>query len=712
MTETMTLQIGGMTCVRCAGAVEHALKAVEGIETVSVSYANERAEITYDTAKTDRKRMEKAVKAAGYTVVEDKAAFRRREMRELTILFVVSAVLSAPFMLMMVLMFAAPNAHLTHMLHNGWFQLILATPVQFIIGWRFYKGAFLSLKNRSPSMDVLVALGTTAAYGYSLYNVLTDGGHLYFEGAAVIITLVLLGKLLETRARSKTSAAIELLMHLQPPTATVIRDGAELVIPASEIAEGDILLIHPGESLSADGEVLSGRSTVDESMLTGESMPVGKEPGAKVFGGTVNGAGALTVRAENVGSQTVLSGIIRLVEQAQSSKARIQKIADKVSAVFVPAVVAVALLTLLLTLAILRQPEEAVSRAVAVLVIACPCSLGLATPTALMVGTGRAASMGILIKSADALETACKIQLMILDKTGTITEGRPAVTDLEVLALSRDELLRLAASAEQPSEHPVAKAVRESWTGETAPAEDFASLTGRGISAKVEGRDVLVGNRLLMEENNVDFPFDPSDWENEGKTVLLMAVDGKAAAAIAVADPVRETSPAAIADLHALGVRVQMVTGDNSRTAAAIARQVNIDQVTAGVLPDGKVQAVQDGKAAGLVVAMAGDGINDAPALAAADVGFAMGSGTDIAMESGDVVLVGANIAALASAIRLSRATMRKIRQNLFWAFFYNCIGIPIAALGLLSPVVAGAAMAFSSVSVVTNSMLLKRSKI
>ena len=712
MTETMTLQIGGMTCVRCAGAVEHALKAVEGIETVSVSYANERAEITYDTAKTDRKRMEKAVKAAGYTVVEDKAAFRRREMRELTILFVVSAVLSAPFMLMMVLMFAAPNAHLTHMLHNGWFQLILATPVQFIIGWRFYKGAFLSLKNRSPSMDVLVALGTTAAYGYSLYNVLTDGGHLYFEGAAVIITLVLLGKLLETRARSKTSAAIELLMHLQPPTATVIRDGAELVIPASEIAEGDILLIHPGESLSADGEVLSGRSTVDESMLTGESMPVGKEPGVKVFGGTVNGAGALTVRAENVGSQTVLSGIIRLVEQAQSSKARIQKIADKVSAVFVPAVVAVALLTLLLTLAILRQPEEAVSRAVAVLVIACPCSLGLATPTALMVGTGRAASMGILIKSADALETACKIQLMILDKTGTITEGRPAVTDLEVLALSRDELLRLAASAEQSSEHPVAKAVRESWTGETAPAEDFASLTGRGISAKVEGRDVLVGNRLLMEENNVDFPFDPSDWENEGKTVLLMAVDGKAAAAIAVADPVRETSPAAIADLHALGVRVQMVTGDNSRTAAAIARQVNIDQVTAGVLPDGKVQAVQDGKAAGLVVAMAGDGINDAPALAAADVGFAMGSGTDIAMESGDVVLVGANIAALASAIRLSRATMRKIRQNLFWAFFYNCIGIPIAALGLLSPVVAGAAMAFSSVSVVTNSMLLKRSKI
>ena len=712
MTETITLQIGGMTCVRCAGAVEHALGALDGIEAVSVSYANERAEVTYDTAKTDRKRMEKAVKAAGYTVVEDKAAFRRRELRELTILFAISAVLSAPFMLMMVLMFAAPDARLTHMLHNGWFQLILATPVQFIISWRFYKGAFLSLKNRSPSMDVLVALGTTAAYAYSLYNVLTGDGHLYFEGAAVVITLVLLGKLLETRARSKTSAAIELLMHLQPPTATVIRAGDELVIPASEIVEGDTLLIHPGESLSADGEVLSGRSTVDESMLTGESMPVSKEPGAKVFGGTVNGAGALTVRAENVGGQTVLSGIIRLVEEAQSSKARIQKVADRVSAVFVPAVVAVALLTLALTLLILRQPAEAVSRAVAVLVIACRCSLGLATPTALMVGTGRAASMGILIKSADALETACRIQHMILDKTGTITEGRPAVTDVEPLSLTREEALRLAASAEQPSEHPVAKAVREGWKGETSPAEEFASMTGRGISARVEGRTVLIGNRLLMEENKVDFPFDPSVWENEGKTALLMAVDGRAAAAIAVADPVRETSPAAIAALHELGIRVQMVTGDNPRTAAAIARQVGIDQVTAGVLPEGKVEAVQAAKAAGMVVAMAGDGINDAPALAAADVGFAMGSGTDIAMESGDVVLVGANIASLASAVRLSRATMRKIRQNLFWAFFYNCIGIPVAALGLLSPVVAGAAMAFSSVSVVTNSMLLKKSKI
>ena len=712
MKETVVLQIGGMTCVRCAGAVEHALGGLDGIESVAVSYANERAEVTYDTAKTDRRRMEKAVKAAGYHVVEDKAAFRRRETRSLTILFVISAILSAPFLVMMVLMFAAPHSPLMHILHNGWLQLILATPVQFVVGWRFYKGAFLSLKNQSPSMDVLVSLGTTAAYCYSLDNVIVGDPHLYFDSGAIVITLVLLGKLLETRARGKTSAAIELLMNLTPKTATVLRDGVERVIPAAEIAEGDRVLVHPGESLSVDGRVLSGRSAVDESMLTGESMPVEKTEGDRVFGGTVNGAGALTIEAESVGGKTVLSGIIRLVEEAQSSKAHIQKIADRVSAWFVPAVVAVAALTLILTLLILRQPAEAVSRAVAVLVIACPCSLGLATPTALMVGTGRAAGMGILIKSADALESACKIDTMILDKTGTITVGHPAVTDVEPLSISRQEALRLAASVEQYSEHPVARAVTDGYEGPQAEAADFASLTGRGVSAGVEGKTVLLGSRRLMEENGVAFIFDPAAWENEGKTVLLMAVDGQAAAAIAVADPVRETSREAVADLHALGIRVRMVTGDNERTARAIAAQVGLDEVTAGVLPEGKVGAVQECKASGRLVAMVGDGINDAPALAAADVGFAMGTGTDIAMESGDVVLVGANVKSLPLAVRLSRATMRKIKQNLFWAFFYNCIGIPVAAIGLLSPIIAGAAMAFSSVSVVTNSMLLKKSRL
>lgn len=711
--EKMTLQIGGMTCVRCAGAVEHALQALPGVQSVAVSYANGRAEVDYDPARADRRAFEKAVKAAGYTVVEDKAAFRRRELRTVTIEFGVSAVLSLPFLLLMILMFAAPNAPLTMRLHHaGWLQLALATPVQFLIGWRFYKGAFLSLRNRSPSMDVLVALGTSAAYGYSLYNVLAGTGHYYFESAAIIITLVLLGKLLEIRARSKTSAAIELLMNLQPKTATVLRDGQPVEVAAAAIVQGDRVLVRPGESVAVDGEVEDGRSAVDESMLTGESMPVEKQAGDKVFGGTVNGSGTLTVRAQGVGSESVLAGIIRLVEEAQSSKAHIQKLADKVSAIFVPTVVGIAVITLALALVIQGDVAGAISRAVAVLVIACPCSLGLATPTALMVGTGRAASMGILIKSADALESACKIGVLILDKTGTITQGRPAVTDVTARNLSREEALRLAAAVERLSEHPVARAVVDSYEGEVPPAADFRSLTGRGVAATVEGRTVLLGSRRLMEESGVAFLEDGATLEEQGKTVLYMAVDGQPAAILAVADPVRDTSAGAIRDLRALGIRTMMVTGDNERTAQAIAAQVGVDEVVAGVLPDGKVKVVEEQRAKGTLVAMAGDGINDAPALAAADVGFAMGSGTDIAMESGDVVLVGGSIASVPTAVRLSRATMRKIKQNLFWAFFYNCIGIPVAALGFLNPVVAGAAMAFSSVSVVTNSILLKRSRI
>lgn len=716
MTQNLTLQIGGMTCVRCSGAVEHALRSLDGVEKAEVSYAVGRAEITYDDAKVDRKRLEKAVKSAGYKVVEDKNAARRRELRELRILFIVSAIFSAPFLVLMVLMFAAPDAAVTHWMHNaGWVQLALATPVQFVVGWRFYKGAVLSLLNRSPSMDVLVALGTSAAYGYSLYNVIVGSGHYYFESAAIIITLVLLGKMLETGARGKTSAAIEMLMNLQPKTATVLREGTEMVIPAAEIVQGDTILVHPGESLSVDGEVVAGRSAVDESMLTGESMPVDKQLGDKVFGGTVNGTGSLTVRADGIGKDTVLSGIIRLVEEAQSSKAPIQKLADKVSAIFVPAVIGAALLTFVLTLVFMQGAEamtEAISRAVAVLVIACPCSLGLATPTALMVGTGRAATMGVLIKSADALETACRIDRVLLDKTGTVTMGRPAVTDFLPVGMQREEALRLAAAVEQLSEHPVARAVTESYDQPLPSAENFVSLTGRGVSAEVEGKTVLLGSRRLMEEQQIPFADDRQSWEDEGKTVLYMAVDGQPAAVMAVADPVRDTSAKALRELHELGIRTVMVTGDNRRTAEAVGRAVGIDEVVAEVLPDGKVELVEKYKQDGKIVAMAGDGINDAPALAAADVGFAMGTGTDIAMESGDVVLVGGGLTALVTAVKISRATMRKIRQNLFWAFFYNCIGIPVAAFGLLSPVIAGAAMAFSSVSVVTNSILLKRTKL
>lgn len=716
MIQNLTLQIGGMTCVRCSGAVEHALRSLDGVEKAEVSYAVGRAEITYDDAKVDRKRLEKAVKSAGYKVVEDKNAARRRELRELRILFIVSAIFSVPFLVLMVLMFAAPDAAVTHWMHNaGWVQLALATPVQFVVGWRFYKGAVLSLLNRSPSMDVLVALGTSAAYGYSLYNVIVGSGHYYFESAAIIITLVLLGKMLETGARGKTSAAIEMLMNLQPKTATVLREGTEMVIPAAEIVQGDTILVHPGESLSVDGEVVAGRSAVDESMLTGESMPVDKQLGDKVFGGTVNGTGSLTVRADGIGKDTVLSGIIRLVEEAQSSKAPIQKLADKVSAIFVPAVIGAALLTFVLTLVFMQGADtmtEAISRAVAVLVIACPCSLGLATPTALMVGTGRAATMGVLIKSADALETACRIDRVLLDKTGTVTMGRPAVTNFLPVGMQREEALRLAAAVEQLSEHPVARAVTESYDQPLPSAENFVSLTGRGVSAEVEGKTVLLGSRRLMEEQQIPFADDRQSWEDEGKTVLYMAVDGQPAAVLAVADPVRDTSAKALRELHELGIRTVMVTGDNRRTAEAVGRAVGIDEVVAEVLPDGKVELVEKYKQDGKIVAMAGDGINDAPALAAADVGFAMGTGTDIAMESGDVVLVGGGLTALVTAVKISRATMRKIRQNLFWAFFYNCIGIPVAAFGLLSPVIAGAAMAFSSVSVVTNSILLKRTKL
>ncbi len=712
------LQIGGMSCVRCAAAVEHALSQVPGVASAEVSYANQRARVLLSGEGADRKALEKAVKAAGYRVVEDKASFRRRELRKLTILFAVSAVLCLPFLLMMVLMFVAPHARLTQLLHTGWWQIIVSAPVQFVVGWRFYKGAVLSVLNRSPSMDVLVALGTSAAWGYSAYNVFTDGGHLYFEGAVVVITLVLLGKLLEIRAQGKTSAAIEMLMNLQPKTATVLRDGREETIPAAEIVKDDMVVVRPGESLSVDGVVETGCSTVDESMLTGESMPVEKQAGSRVYGGTVNGSGSLTVRATGVGRDTVLAGIIKLVEEAQSSKAPIQKLADRVSAIFVPAVILIAAATLLLSLWLIGDTAESISRAVAVLVIACPCSLGLATPTALMVGTGRAATMGVLIKSADALETACKIGVVILDKTGTVTQGKPAVTDVVPLdGWKKEDLLYLAAGAESRSEHPVARAVADSVDGTLPQAEDFQSYTGRGIWARVDGRELLIGSARLMEERHVSFPIPegvicPETLEQQGKTVLLVAVDGKAAGMIGVADPVRSTSAPAVRELRKLGIRCMMVTGDNPRTAKAIAAQVGIEEVTAQVLPEGKVAVVEAEKQKGNTVAMAGDGINDAPALAAAHVGFAMGSGTDIAMESGDVVLVGAGIGPLVTAVKLSRATMRKIRQNLFWAFFYNSVGIPVAALGLLSPVVAGAAMAFSSVSVVANSMLLKKARL
>lgn len=712
--ETFILAVGGMSCVRCSAAVENALRRVDGVVDVTVSFTNGRAEVTCKTGAVSRKKLEKAVKAAGYAIIEDKETFKRREGRRALMLFLFAAILSLPFAVMMVLMFAAPNAHLTHILHNGWLQFALATPVQFVAGWQFYKAAFASLKNRSPGMDLLVAMGTTAAWGYSTYAVFAGGEHFYFEGAAMVITLILLGRMLESRAREKTSAAIEKLLQLRPETATVWKDGAWVTVDANSVRPGDRLLVKPGEHMPTDGTVAAGSSFADESMLTGESMPVAKAVGDTVTGGTVNGAGSLEMIATAVGEETVLSGIIRLVEAAQGSKAPVQKLADKIAAIFVPTVLAVALLTFGGWLLFGAQISVAIEHAVAVLVIACPCSLGLATPTALMVGMGKGAGMGILLKNAEALENACHLTTVLLDKTGTITEGRPAVTDVQMLCdMEEPRLLQLAASVESYSEHPLGRAVADSFDGDVVGVTGFETVTGFGVSGIVDGISVKIGKADYAAK---DAFADADDWANarrgEGKTVLFVSVDGKAAASLAVADPIRTESAQTIKELKTLGIKTVMLTGDKPETAKAIALLAGVDDVVAEVLPDQKAAEVRRVREQGETVGMAGDGVNDAPALAEASVGFAMGSGSDIAMESGDVVLVGGGIAALPRAIRLSKATMRKIKQNLFWAFFYNTVGIPLAAFGFLSPVIAGAAMAFSSVSVVTNSLLLRRAKI
>jgi len=707
------IKLGGMSCVRCSAAVENALKEVSGVIEVSVSYANGRAEVAYDNELTELKTLEKAIKKAGYEVLEDVREARKKEFKKNIIMFCFSLVFSLPFFVMMALMFFAPDSHLMHLLHNGVLQLVLATPIQFVAGFRFYRGAVHSLKNKSPSMDVLVALGTTASYVYSVYSLIIGSSTFYFESSAMIITLVLLGKTFESRARAKTSEAIEKLMDLAPKTANVIRDGKVVTIPASKIAIDDIVVVRPGEAVPADGIVIEGETHIDESMLTGESMPVSKNPGKKVFGGTVNGKGSFTFRAESVGGDTVLSGIIRLVEEAQSSKAHIQNTADKVSTVFVPSVTAISLVTFAVTYFVSKSPSQALDSAVAVLVIACPCSLGLATPTALMVGMGRGASMGVLIKNADALEHSCKIKALILDKTGTVTEGKPRVTAMEILSSSVSDPLSYAASAESRSEHPLASVITAEYKDELPECVDFQSVTGCGVSAKVKGREVIVGKPSWIEaECGVELSSSVSALAKGGNTVVVCAVDKIPALAIAVSDPVRENSKASVERLKALGIHTVLVTGDNESAAKAVAETVGIDEVVANVLPEGKVAKLKELQSRFGMTAMVGDGINDAPALTAADVGFAVGGGTDIAMESGDIVLVGGGISAVSDAVALSRATMRKIKQNLFWAFFYNTVGIPLAAFGLLNPIIAGAAMAFSSVSVVTNSLLLKRVKL
>ncbi|OPY58306.1 MAG: Copper-exporting P-type ATPase A [Pelotomaculum sp. PtaU1.Bin035] len=720
------LMLKGMTCAVCAAKIEKKLSKQNGIIKATVNLATEKASVEFDPAKIKVSDMIKAVQSLGYDAekAEETARDREKELREkeiriLKINLAISILLSSPLLLAMVLMIAHMEAHWLTILHNQYFQLAIATPIQFIIGFRFYKNAFYALRAKSANMDVLIAMGTSAAYFLSLYNVFFQEGvmkDLYFEASAILITLILLGKYLEAVAKGKTSEAIKKLMGLQAKTARIIRDDVEQDIPIEEVEIGDTVIVRPGEKVPVDGKITEGNSSVDESMLTGESLPVEKKTGDFVIGATINKHGTFKFEATKVGKDTALSQIIKMVEDAQGSKAPIQKIADQVSGVFVPAVAGIAVLTFAIWYLSSSDLARAIISAVAVLVIACPCALGLATPTAIMVGTGKGAENGILIKGGEHLETAYKLNVIVMDKTGTITKGRPEVTDIIALGqFDKNELLRIAAIIEKRSEHPLGVAIFEEGKkmfGSIPTPGKFEAIPGRGVMAEVEGSIFHIGTRKLMNEKGIDLGNVESTvarLEDEGKTAMLMSKNNIMQAVIAVADTLKENSKEAIEDLQRMGIEVYMITGDNKRTAHAIARQVGITNVLAEVLPENKAEEVKKLKAEGKVVAMVGDGINDAPALATADIGMAVGTGMDVAIEAADITLMRGDLRTIPAAIRLSRKTMNKIKQNMFWTFFYNVIGIPFAALGFLNPIIAGGAMAFSSVSVVTNSLSLKR---
>jgi len=729
-----TLQITGMTCAACANRIEKGLGKVPGVSNAAVNFAMETARVSYSPGEVSIEDLQAKVEKLGYRAspVEenaDTAERRAEEIRKQKRKFFLSAALSLPLLWAMAGHFSFTSwIWVPAWFMNPWAQLILATPVQFLVGRSFYDGAYKALRGGGANMDVLVALGTSAAYFYSLYLTLDwfaagspahhGGPALYYETSAVLITLVVLGKLFEAQAKGRTSAAIKSLMGLQAKTALVLRDGAEIVVPVEDVAVGDIVIVRPGEKVPVDGVVLDGASAVDESMLTGESVPVEKRPGDAVIGATLNKNGMLQVRATKIGKETALAQIIKVVEDAQGSKAPIQRVADRISGIFVPIVVAIAVVAFAVWYFFVAPGDvaAALEKAIAILVIACPCALGLATPTSIMAGSGRAAELGVLFKGGEHLEQTHKLDTIVLDKTGTVTNGKPALTDVRS-ELDRDVFLRLVGAAESRSEHPLAEAVTAGAraAGLTLPqASSFEAIPGYGIAAVVEGRSVLVGTRRLMEERGIDArrAYEAmARYEEAGKTAMLAAIDGRYAGIVAVADTVKDTSREAIARLRAMGLEVIMMTGDNERTARAIAAQVGIDRVLAEVLPEGKAAEVKKLRAEGRKVGMVGDGINDAPALATADIGMAVGTGTDVAIEAADVTLMRGDLRAIADAIRMSRLTMRNIKQNLFWALAYNTLGIPIAAIGLLAPWVAGAAMALSSVSVVLNALRLQRAR-
>jgi Cu+-exporting ATPase len=739
-TERIDLPVTGMTCAACAARIERSLNKAEGVEQASVNLATERATVQFDPAVTNLDAIVGTIRSAGYDAIvpaksdsladaEDAhARARREEYEHLRLKFILAAVLALP-----VLVIAMSHGRIALLDFAGarWLQLLLTTPVVVYCGAQFYRGAWAALRHRAADMNTLIALGTGSAYVYSVIALLTNmrdamgmPAPVYFEAAAVIIALILLGRMLEARAKGRTSEAIKRLIGLQPRNAAVIRGSREVEIPIEAVVPGDVIIVRPGEKVPVDGVVREGMSSIDESMLTGESLPVDKMPGDTVFGGTINRTGSFRFEATKVGRETMLARIVDMVEKAQGSKAPIARLADVVSGIFTPVVLSIAIATFAAWFVL--APVEtrftlALVNFVSVLIIACPCALGLATPTAIMVGTGLGAEHGILVRSGESLEMAHRISTVVLDKTGTITRGVPAVTEVADISSEPNTVLALAAAAETGSEHPVAKAIVQAARDGNLPlptATGFQALPGQGMRARVDGRDVLIGNAALIESNAISIDEIRGELDavaKRGETPVVVTVNGVVQGVIAVADEVRPESKQAITRLVQMGIEVVMLTGDNEYTAKAIAKQVGIDKVVASVLPSGKAAEVKRLRESGEVVAMVGDGINDAPALAEADVGIAIGTGTDVAIEASDMTLLRGDLRRVVTAIALSRATMATVKQNLFWAFIYNVIGIPIAAgilypvTGwLLSPVLASAAMSLSSVSVLTNSLRLR----
>lgn len=730
--EKKEFTITGMTCAACANRIEKGLNKMEGVTLANVNLALENATVEFNPSQVSVSDIIGRVEKLGYGAhikenEKDALDYREQAIQIQKQKFIISAIFSLPLLWTMVGHFTFTSfIYVPAILMNPWVQMILATPVQFIIGWQFYVGAFKALKNQSANMDVLVVMGTSAAYFYSLYQAIQSIGQhhhaqLYFETSAVLITLILLGKLFEAKAKGRSSEAIKKLMGLQAKTALVVRNGLEKEIPLEEVIIGDMILVKPGEKIPVDGEILEGTTAVDESMLTGESLPVDKTAGSFVYGSTINKNGFIKMTATKVGRDTALSQIIKVVEDAQGSKAPIQRLADKISGVFVPIVIGIAVITYIIWLIFITPGDftSALEALIAVLVIACPCALGLATPTSIMAGSGRAAELGILFKGGEHLEQTHHINTVVVDKTGTITNGKPELTDVYVEnGMSERLFLSFIGSLEKQSEHPLAQAIVRGIAErkiELRDVRDFEAIPGYGVKGVVNQKEVLVGTRKLMNNYNVDI-FSVMDLMEEleasGKTAMLASIGGEYAGLVAVADTVKETSKKAIKRLQEMNIEVIMMTGDNTRTAQAIASQVGITQTIAEVLPEGKAAEVKKLQVTGKKVAMVGDGINDAPALAVADIGMAIGTGTDVAMEAADITLIRGDLNSIADAIIMSRKTMANIKQNLFWAFGYNVIGIPIAAAGFLAPWVAGAVMAFSSVSVVLNALRLQKVKI